>query len=174
VEKPASIALDGKVAGQDHELSAAVRCPSESQAVKSLSIDGLGDEASSVTVDGGHSHYYLLKPRTSSSRRVLIPLDSNATLGESLQGRTVLEFPTVYVFPSDIQQLPEDFMLEEDYQRQDGEEQKEFDDLIRDLDPEILKRLRDDGAHNGDRSAKEEVDGKAILDVLKKDIDTGL
>jgi hypothetical protein len=174
VEKSTSITLDCKVAEKKHELSAAVRSPSEPQSVEAHSRDEFGDEASSVAVGNGQYDYYLLKPRTSSSRRVLIPLNSNATLGESLQGRTVLEFPTIYVLPSNIKQLPEEFMLEEEYQRQEGEEQKEFDNLIKDLDPEILKRLRDDGAHNGDRSAKEEVDSKAILDVLKKDIDTGL
>jgi hypothetical protein len=174
VEKLISTTLDCKVAEQEHELSAPVGSPSEPRSVEAHSRDEFGDEASSVSVGDGQYHYYLLKPRTSSSRRVLIPLNSNATLGECLQGRTVLEFPTIYAFPSVIQQLPEEFILEEDYQRQEGEEQKEFDDLIRDLDPEILRRLRDDGAHNGARSAKEEVDSKAILDVLKKDIDTGL
>jgi hypothetical protein len=119
--------------------------------------------------DGGY-RFFLLKPRTSSSRRVLIPLISTATIGECLNGRTVLEFPTIYVFPDSAKQLPEDFMLEADYLKQEGEEQKEFDELISELDPEILKRLRDDGQQSSARQGREEeVDSREILDVLKKD-----
>jgi hypothetical protein len=114
--------------------------------------------------------FYLVKPRTSSSKLVLIPLTPTATLGECLNGRTVLEFPTIYVHPESLQQLPEEFMLEEDYLKQEGEEQKEFDALISELDPDILQRLKDDGQRPGSRTAEqEEVDRKEILDVLKKD-----
>jgi hypothetical protein len=62
-------------------------------------------------------------------------------------------------------------MLEEDYLKQEGEEQKEFDELISELDPEILKRLRDDGRQSSARQDRkaEEVDSREILDVLKKD-----
>lgn len=118
--------------------------------------------------DGKH-RFFLLKPRTTSSRHVLIPLDSNATLGECLNGRTVLEFPTIYVFPDTVQQLPEDFMLEEEYLKQEGEEQKEFNDLISELDPEILERLKEDGQRFKPGTGREEVDSKEILDMLKKD-----
>jgi hypothetical protein len=127
------------------------------------------DNGSSIeSMDDGEHWFFLLKPRTSSSKNVLIPLTPNATLGDCLKGRTVLEFPTVYVFPSSSQQLPEEFMLEEDYLKQEGEEQKEFDALLNELDPEILKRLKDDGQRSGG-PAKEEVDSREILDVLKKD-----
>jgi hypothetical protein len=119
--------------------------------------------------DGKH-RFFLLKPRTTSSRHVLIPLDTNATLGECLNGRTVLEFPTIYVFPDSVQQLPGDFMLEEEYLKQEGEEQKEFSELISELDPKILKRLKDDEQRSvPGRERNEEVDSKEILDVLKKD-----
>jgi hypothetical protein len=178
------IPLDSEVAEQECELSNAVRCSSvskeqgreasETQPAETHPRDATHDETSNKTVGDGQYQYYLLKPRTSSSRRVLIPLNSNATLGDCLQGRTLLEFPTIYAFPPDIQQLPEGFMLEEDYQKQEGEEQKEFEELIKELDPGILKRLRDDGRHGGDRFAQEEVGSKAILDVLKKDIGTEL
>ncbi|KAK5004896.1 Box C/D snoRNA accumulation, partial [Cryomyces antarcticus] len=40
-------------------------------------------------------HFYLVKPYTSTSRRVLIPLPSSATLAHSLRGQVVLEFPTI-------------------------------------------------------------------------------
>jgi hypothetical protein len=103
---------------------------------------------------------------------VLIPLTSSHTLAESLHGRTVLEFPTIYVFPTSVQGLPEEFMLEEEYVRLEGEEQKEFDELMKELDPDILRRLKEgDGISQSDRGAgEEEIDDKKILDVLKQDL----
>jgi hypothetical protein len=132
--------------------------------------DHRNDGSSTKPMGDGKHRFFLLKPRTTSSRHVLIPLDTNATLGECLKGRTVLEFPTIYVFPDSVQQLPQDFMLEEEYLKQEGEEQKEFNDLISELDPEILKRLNDDEQRSAPgRGKDEEVDSKEILDVLKKD-----
>jgi hypothetical protein len=139
----------------------------QAQLATANEADHRNDESSPKSVGDGGSRFFLVKPRTSSNRHVLIPLDSTATLGECLNGRTVLEFPTIYVFPSSVEQLPEEFMLEEDYLKQEGEEQKEFDELIKELDPEILNRLKDDA---GTRLAPEEaVNSNEILDVLKKD-----
>ncbi|EUC50141.1 hypothetical protein COCMIDRAFT_82586 [Bipolaris oryzae ATCC 44560] len=133
------------------------------------------DEPSAHTMGpGGQPRFFLLKPRTSTSRHVLIPLDYTCTLAESLHGRTILEFPTIHVFPPDMDELPkEEFMLEEEYAELEGEQQKEFDELMGELDPEILKRLKEgeDGmAKNGIGNAEEEVDSKKILDVLKQDL----
>jgi hypothetical protein len=125
----------------------------------------------SQSLDNGQRLYFLLRPRTSTSRHVLIPLTPSHTLAESLHGRIVLEFPTIYAFPTSMAKLPEEFMLEEDYVKQEGEEQKEFDELMRELDPEILRRLKEgDGRVQSERGAGEEVDEKGILDVLKQDL----
>ena len=125
---------------------------------------------SQPVVDGQY-RFFLLRPRTSSSRHVLIPLDPQHTLADCLHGRTVLEFPTIYILPSAMQ-LPEEFMLEEEYIRQEGEEQQEFDELLRELDPEILKRLKEERPQD-ERTREEEVDSKKILDVLKRDLGAG-
>lgn len=127
------------------------------------------DGSSTESMGDGRYRFFLLKPRTSSSRLVLIPITSTATIGECLYGRTVLEFPTIYVFPNSTQQLPKEFMLEEDYLKQEGEEQREFDEVIKELDPEILRRLRHDDRRHDGTTAAEVVDDKALLDVLKKD-----
>jgi hypothetical protein len=170
--------LDIKVVDEEREHSPVGPSNSYSNDQKSQEIqtqlaeadasDHRDNGTSIESMDDGEHWFFLLKPRTSSSKNVLIPLTPNATLGDCLKGRTVLEFPTVYVFPSSSQQLPEEFMLEEDYLKQEGEEQKEFDALLNELDPEILKRLKDDGQRPGG-PAKEEVDSREILDVLKKD-----
>jgi hypothetical protein len=126
----------------------------------------------SQPLDNGQRLYFLLRPRTSTSRHVLIPLVPSHTLAESLYGQTVLEFPTVYTFPTSMEKLPEEFMLEEEYVKQEGEEQKEYDELMRELDPEILKRLKEgDGRVQSERmGGEEQIDEKGILDVLKQDL----
>jgi len=116
---------------------------------------------------------FLLKPRTSTNRHVVIPLDPSRTLAENLHGHTVLEFPTIYVFPPATEKLPEDFMLEEEYAKLEGEQQKEFDELMNELDPDILKRLKEGEDAQRHVGANEEVDSKKILDVLKQDIGEG-
>ncbi|KAF2638015.1 HIT finger domain-containing protein [Massarina eburnea CBS 473.64] len=115
--------------------------------------------------------FFLLRPRTSSSRRVIIPIDPHRTLADCLRGHTVLEFPTIYLFPESTKPPPEDFMLNDEYARQEGEEQKEFEDLIQHVGPEALRAIRND--HEDDK-AGEELDSKKILDVLKQDISAGL
>jgi len=53
--------------------------------------------------------FFLLKPR--SKPKELIPLESDETLRELLPGRTILEFPTLYVLPPDAASLPADHIL---------------------------------------------------------------
>ncbi|KAF9695726.1 hypothetical protein EKO04_005930 [Ascochyta lentis] len=125
------------------------------------------DPAHSDTPTDARYNFFLLRPRTSSSRRVLVPLTSSDTLGDALQGCTVEEFPTIYYFPSITPDLPAEFMLDEEYRREEGEQQREFEELMKDVDPAILKRLRDDGTSG---KADEEVDSRKILDVLKQDL----
>jgi hypothetical protein len=115
--------------------------------------------------------FYLYRPRTSSSRKVLIPLDKNDTLGTCLRGHTVLEFPTIYAFPISYQPPSEDFMLNNDYLIEEREQQKEFEDLMENISPETLHALKASGDGN---EARTEIDGKAILDVLKQDIGAGV
>lgn len=125
------------------------------------------------SMGSGQHRVFLLKPRTSTNRHVLIPLDPSQSLGESLQGRTILEFPTIHVFPAEMEKLPEDYMLEEEYAKLEGEQQREFDEMMQELDPEILKRLKEgEGRMPGDSGGggDEEVDSKRILDVLKQDL----
>jgi hypothetical protein len=175
--QPIQVDLDFKIVDQEQEDSSAARrgsCPDDqktqdvkAQLAEADPPDHRDDESGTEHMGDGEYQFFLLKPRTSSSKHVLIPITSNATLGECLNGRTVLEFPTIYVFPKTSQQLPEEYMLEEDYLKQEGEEQKEFNDLLNELDPEILKRLKSDG--QGSAAKEEEVDSKEILDVLKKD-----
>ncbi|KAB8294039.1 hypothetical protein EYC80_009497 [Monilinia laxa] len=58
--------------------------------------------------------FYLHRPKTRSSYpKVLVPIDPTQSLCKVLENRTVLEFPTIYVFES--KELPQTFMLEKAY-----------------------------------------------------------
>ncbi|PSR85591.1 hypothetical protein BD289DRAFT_253456 [Coniella lustricola] len=64
-----------------------------------------------------HHRFYLLKPLTPLGKpKELIPLGPTDTLGRALTGRTVLEYPTIYVLPPSSaiageHELPEGFIL---------------------------------------------------------------
>jgi hypothetical protein len=61
-------------------------------------------------------HLYLLRPRTPSCYpKVLVPIDPSQSLEVILRGRVVLEFPTIYVLCVDSTNLPDQFMLEDNF-----------------------------------------------------------
>lgn len=104
--------------------------------------------------------FYLHRPRTSSAHPVLIPLDSATSLSEALTRRTVLEYPTIYMFAADAP-LPEGYMLESAYLKQEGEEAAELEEMLGSVAPGVLK----------EEEGKEEVlDSQRLLDVLKADL----
>ncbi|KAF9740876.1 hypothetical protein PMIN06_012834 [Paraphaeosphaeria minitans] len=112
--------------------------------------------------------FYLLRPRTSSNRLVLIHLEPQATLAECLRGRTVLEFPTIHVFPESTPPPPEKFMFEPEYLYEEGEEQKEFDELLKQVGPETLRALKKE--HGESSMTGQHIDSDRIVDVLKQDM----
>ncbi|CAD6591056.1 MAG: hypothetical protein ASARMPREDX12_004905 [Alectoria sarmentosa] len=60
--------------------------------------------------------FYLHHPSLPSRRPVLVPLPPDAKLATSLTNRLILEFPTIYVLPSQAGgRLPEGFVSEEDF-----------------------------------------------------------
>jgi len=128
-----------------------------------------------VDVDGdlpSHFLFFLHRPRTSSSRPVLIPLDGTSLLRDCLRGKTVLEFPTIYVFPDPIpSSMSDDFILEEEYVKQEEEERKELEEAMRKVGPEELRAMQEAEARENDAG---ELDGERILDVLKRDLGGGV
>lgn len=114
--------------------------------------------------------FYLLRPRTSCTRTVLIPLSPNATLADSLRGRTVLEFPTIYMFPEATTPPDDVFMMEDAYVQQERDEQAELENALKAVDPETLRALEksEGGADKGEEEG--DIDGNKILDVLKRDL----
>ncbi|KAK5165555.1 Box C/D snoRNA accumulation [Saxophila tyrrhenica] len=110
-------------------------------------------------------YYYLLKPGTTGKDRVLIQLDPRATLTDSLQGRTVQEYPTIYVLQQPPGSLPDGFMLDEEYMMKTARS------------PDISPTQIGAGNACGDRHEvkptpvePKQVDAQSILDMLKRDV----
>lgn len=112
-------------------------------------------------------HYYLLKQSTSGSSCVLIPLQSTSTLTQALHGQNVQEYPTIYVLPNSPQCLPREFISVDDYRANlrigertaasEGRDATQFAPATRSIQ---AKETTSEG----------EVDAKAILDMLKRDV----
>ncbi|PVI03834.1 hypothetical protein DM02DRAFT_611954 [Periconia macrospinosa] len=115
--------------------------------------------------------FFLLKPQTISTHKVLIPLSPDTTLADSLRGKTVLEFPTIYVFTaSEAPPSSEKFLMEEAYLQQEREEQAELDETLKKVDPKTLKALERQQITEEKLKGEEEINSEAILDVLQRDL----
>jgi hypothetical protein len=116
-EAPASkkpIAKGSTAEDQSRESLLSGRGNEDSIAEANPIADGRGDNPSSTSKDASSSakqivdaaapapsspdpFFYLLKPSTTGTAKVLIPMDASQTLTESLSTRVVLEFPTIYI-----------------------------------------------------------------------------
>ena len=113
-------------------------------------------------------HYYLLKPMTATNLQILIPLDPDVTLTDSLRGQTVLEYPTVYVFLNAVNEADSDFMLEANYWQitaKDGDSQPHGSSRSSHANPNILHEVQPKQS-----DASESLDANSILKMLKRDI----
>lgn len=87
-------------------------------------------ESKPGTADRNGNYYYLLKPHTSGSQKVLIPLSPSACLLDCLRNQTVLEFPTIHVLSQGPESPPEGFLIEDEYAARFKAEQDEMQRLI--------------------------------------------
>lgn len=62
---------------------------------------------------GPPSNYYLHRPLCPGPARVLIPLAPDTTFRDALYGRTVVEFPTIYILNETHDKLPSGFITED-------------------------------------------------------------
>ena len=104
--------------------------------------------------------FYLLKPNTQGSSRVLIPLLATKSLTRSLQDKTVLEYPTIYALPHSPDSLPKGFLLEKEYS------QRQYSEVRA-----IGRSDADGNSQTTSSSASSKViDPARILEMLKRDI----
>lgn len=116
-------------------------------------------------------HFFLHRPLSRNPHPVLIRLDSSLPLFALLRDRTILEFPTIYVFSS-ASPPKEEFILEEEYLARERGEEKALDEVLG-----TVKRQAGKGdKHVGDESSiagptgEEPVDERKIVEVLKRDL----
>ena len=111
-------------------------------------------------------YFYLHRPRTPTKQPVLIPLAPAMTLTSALRGRTVLEFPTVYIIPDSPDTIrAEDkenarFLLEDEYLQTIGPEKEE----------ESTGQQGQDDAQDQAAVDLGQVDEKKVLEILKQDL----
>ena len=111
--------------------------------------------------------FYLNHPSLPSKHPVLIPLPPDATLGNSLTNRLVLEFPTIYVLPQqEGGRLPETFIKEDDYFASAKKEWTENATGLKTMitDVSAVAEKKKGGLEEG------EVDESRLLEVLGKDL----
>lgn len=122
---------------------------------------GQGTDQSSL--NARKLRFYLLRPGTSTSAKVLIPLDAEASLTQNLQDRTVLEYPTIYGLSSNSDELPEGFLTEEQYLRMRKREDGELREALDKAGPLPSPIQQSD-------SVGSDVDPQRVLDMLKRDV----
>lgn len=94
--------------------------PSNCYEVAASSTGAAEDEKGSAGASPS-IHFYLLRPQTPTSKRVLITVSPSTTIAECLKGRVLLEFPTFYALPDPPDALPTGFVLESEYMGQPKE-----------------------------------------------------
>lgn len=76
-------------------------------------------------------HFYLLKPLTKGTTKVLIPVQGHKRLTDVIQGKEILEYPTIHVREGDEEGLPDGFQLEEEYNKELARLKQENDDELK-------------------------------------------
>ncbi|KAK0277461.1 Box C/D snoRNA accumulation [Friedmanniomyces endolithicus] len=159
-----------------HSAPAANDLPNLHSEETSLKRDGLVVVESETTEGADQQkhtalarNFYLLRPATTGTSKVLIPLHDKATLTECLKNRTIQEYPTLIVLSKSPQALPTGFILQDDYMRRIEEEDAE---LTRHTQSTDGQRAVFDGDSGGQQMAGESapLDAQSILDMLKRDV----
>lgn len=117
-------------------------------------------------------HFYLRRPHTPSSSRVVIPLPPSSTLAEILRNRVVLEFPTIYTLSQPPNRLPDGYMLESEFLGLSKKEDEEIEELLAVLPTGSLDRgdVVGWGSHTDTKVGQSDLDDRKILDVLRRDL----
>lgn len=107
----------------------------------------------------GDIHFYLHHPVTISKYKCLIPMQSSQTLKDVVQGRTLLEFPTIYALYTAPGDLKEPHITLESYEAKHGT----------DITLNLTSHL-EDGEVEDAPSMPTDVDSHKIMEVLAQDL----
>lgn len=122
--------------------------------------------------------FYLLKPATASTKKVLIPLSPRSTLTESLSNRTVLEYPTIYLLSASTTSapLPPGFMLEDEYLAERQKEEADLGQAVRDAQAKGVQLDAPGGDGKDATTTRQQEaaknDPQRILEMLRRDLST--
>lgn len=121
--------------------------------------------------DDKGNYYYLVKPRTTGTEKVLIVLSPTDNFLECLKDQTVLEFPSIQVLSSPPQSLPEGFILVNDYLDKFNKEQDDMRRLIEDSGALETGEVRQDIAEEAlPPGLKKMTNADDILAILEQDV----
>jgi len=113
-------------------------------------------------------HFYLSKPHTSSSTRVLVPLKPTDTFAKCLYGQVVLEFPTIQVLKHPPTALPTGFKLEREYVEETRKTIQELDEELGDVSAYAEATATAARPTKGEDEAFHET---KVMESLQRDID---
>lgn len=107
------------------------------------------------------TNFYLHKPKTPSQFKCLIPISANQLLKDALDGRVLVEFPTIYVKSEPPERLSMPFITEAEYQERYGA----------DIPINVTVSLEDGEIQEPDGvTLPTEVDSQKVLEVLARDM----
>jgi hypothetical protein len=148
----------------------AVEVTSHSHSAKTAAISELLRQPPGSPDDKGN-YYYLVKPRTTGTEKVLIVLSPTDNLLDCLKNQTVLEFPSIQLLSSPPQSLPEGFILVHDWLDRFNKEQDEMKRLLLeagDLEAgEVQQDLHEETLPPG---LKKMSNADDILAILERDV----
>lgn len=119
------------------------------------------------TYERDNHHFYLRQHSTAGSSVVVHPVDPDSTLTEALQCQTVQEYPTIFVLREPPDRLPDGYIAAEDYRAK-------LQGIGKEQQVPGASNLRHPAQTSSRRTntpqVEGELDAKAILDMLKRDV----
>ena len=144
----------------------------EQVALESASSNGAGPvfppvmTAETLPPSSPDYHFYLHKPHTTSTSRILIPLEPSSTLSTCLRGESILEYPTIFVLNQPSSALPEGLLLEIDYRKQEKKMIEELDEDEKEMAPEIARAQQ----ISSQRKDEGNLEDSKVLESLRRDL----
>lgn len=154
----------------DNKPDSAAGVTSQSHPTKTRPIAELVRQPPGSPDEKGN-YYYLLKPRTTGTEKVLIVLSPTDSLLDCLRNQTVLEFPSIQVLSNPPHALPNGFILVRSWLDKFNKETERLVEEAGDLDgEEILQDLNEEDLHPGLQKMSNADDVLAMLqqDVLER------
>ena len=107
-------------------------------------------------------HFYLHHPLTISKYKCVVPVLSSRPIKDALQGRTLLEHPTIYALYTAAEDLEEPYITYDEYEAKHGA----------DIALNLTSHLEDGEVEDVSSVPVAGMDPEKIVEVLAQDIGT--